>query len=84
VRTTVDIADPLLNHAKRQAEKRGVTLSVVVEDALRAHLTSKAKKDPGPFKLITVKGRLARPDIDINRTSALIVEDDEAQYGPRR
>ena len=84
MRTTVDLPEPLLRNAQRQAVQRGVTLSTVLTDALRAHLVSKPNKDLRPFKLITVKGSLVRPDMDLNRTSALIVEEDEEQYGQRR
>ena len=33
MRTTVDLSEPVLRSAKRLASERGVTLSVVVEDA---------------------------------------------------
>lgn len=38
MKTTIDIADPLLRRAKRRAVERGVTLKVVVEEALRRAL----------------------------------------------
>jgi hypothetical protein len=38
MKTTVDIADPLLARAKRLATRRGTTLRAVIEDALRKEL----------------------------------------------
>jgi hypothetical protein len=35
MKTTVDIADPLLSRAKKLAARRGTTLRAVIEDALR-------------------------------------------------
>jgi len=84
-RTTISLPDPLLQTAKRTAAQRGVTLSVVVEDALRIHL-AQADSPPArpPFRLITVAGRLVNPHTDLNRTSELLTVDDEEQFSPRR
>ncbi len=80
MRTTIDIPVPLLEAAQREASIRDVTLSVVVEDALREHLANKAEVKSGPFVLHTVRGRLVDPAIDLDRTSALLLADDEAEY----
>lgn len=80
MRTTVDLPGPLLNNAKRRAAERGVTLSAIIEDALRSHLASKRAASAPPFQLFTVKGRLVRPELDLDRTSALLVEDDAARF----
>ena len=79
MRTTIDLPEPLLRSAKRRAEERKVTLSQVVGDALRAELSKKPAAPNRPFKLITAKGK-PWPGIDLNKTSALIAMDDEAQY----
>ena len=82
MRTTVDLAQPLLDRAKKVAAERQVTLSTVLEEALRAFLNSRAAPDKRTkFRLHTVRGRLVRPDLDLDRTSALVVEEDEAAYG---
>jgi len=84
VRTTVDIPEPLLRNAKTAAEKRGITLSRIVEDALQRHLSKKAPASGPPFRLHTVKGRLVIPHLDLDRTSALdIAADEEAFAAPR-
>jgi hypothetical protein len=84
MRTTVDIAEPLLNNAKRQAEKRGVTLSTVVEDALRVLFSVKKATPVREFKLITVGGPPVDPAMDLNRTSQLLLDEEEERYRKNR
>lgn len=43
MKTTIDIADPLLKRAKRLAARRGTTLRVVVEEALREKLATESE-----------------------------------------
>ena len=50
MRTTVSIADELLDSAKARAKERGVTLGTLVEDALRRELSLNA----GPRKRVPV------------------------------
>jgi hypothetical protein len=81
MRTTISIPEPLLETTKRRAAARGVTVSVVIEDALRSHLAASKTTPAPPFRLHTVRGKLVNPDLDLDRTSALIAMDDEAAYG---
>ena len=82
MRTTISIQDPLLETAKQCASRRSITLSELIEDALRAHLSAPPSGQARhPFRLITVKGELVNHDVDLDRTSALIAADDEARYG---
>ncbi|MEO5922690.1 MAG: ribbon-helix-helix domain-containing protein [Bryobacteraceae bacterium] len=83
MRTTISVPDPLLESAKHHAEARGVTVSIVVEDALRSYLAQSGRRSAGPFRLPTVKGKLVHPDLDLDRTSALALTDDEAAYRRR-
>ena len=80
MRTTVNLSEPVLRSAKRRASERGVTLSAVLEDALRAHLARKESAPAPPFQLHTVRGRLVQPNLDLDRTSALVAIDDEAEF----
>ena len=82
MRTTVSIAEPLLRNAKREAAERGITLSELVEDALRGHL-ARSKTTAPSFRLHTVRGRLVDAAVDLDRTSGLITEDDEDEYSRR-
>jgi hypothetical protein len=81
MRTTIDLTEPLLESAKQEAARRGVTLSALVQDAVRGHLARRPVRGSGKFELHTVRGRLVRPDLDLDRTSALITLDDEAAFG---
>ncbi len=81
MRTTINAEDSVLEKAKATAVGRGVTLSELVEDALRSYLSSDNKTPPPPFELHTVKGTLVQPHLDFDRTSALLLTDDESVYG---
>jgi hypothetical protein len=57
MKTTVDIADPILRQAKRLASQRGTTLKVVIEDALRDALAKGAATRKRPVRTHVVEGR---------------------------
>jgi hypothetical protein len=80
MRTTVDLSEPVLRTAKRVASERGVTLSALLEDALRAQLSRKESPTAPPFRLHTVRGKLVQPNLDLDRTSALVAIEDEAEF----
>ena len=46
MKTTIDIADPLLARAKRHAQKLGKPLRALVEEGLRHVLAEEAARDP--------------------------------------
>jgi hypothetical protein len=78
MRTTVSIDDPLLENAKRCATERGITLGALFEDALRTYFAAREKKAVRPFRLLTKRGWLVDPTMDLKCTSAIIgAEDDE-------
>jgi hypothetical protein len=76
--------EPLLHSAKDLAAARSVTLSAVVEDALRGSLSAKSGEAAKPFRLPTARGRLVEPGTDLDRTSALLLTDDESKFGAHR
>lgn len=84
MRTTVNIPEPLLHNARKRASERGVTLSVVVEDALRMNLAQDRIEPEDRFQSHTVRGRLVQPDLDLDRTSAMLTADDETVFGGKR
>ena len=84
MRITITLPEPLLGDAKRRAAERGVTLSVLLEDALRQHLAHGSTKPRRPFRLHTLHGQLVQPNLDLYRTSALIIADDEAVFSRRK
>jgi hypothetical protein len=83
MRTTVAFDDPLLENAKRHAAERGITLGALMEDALRSYFSAVQQTEVCPFRLHTVRGWLVNPALDMNRTSELLLLDDEEQYSKR-
>lgn len=51
MKTTIDIADALLQRARLHARQRGITLCAVVEQGLRAVLTEESNEQAFTFKL---------------------------------
>lgn len=58
MRTTLIIDDELLRRAKRRAAEQDLTLSDLVNDALRTSLSQQEQSAPVPFRLVTY-GRAA-------------------------
>jgi hypothetical protein len=71
MRTTLNLDDAIMRAAKRQAVERGVTLTRVIEDALRAELTP-APSGREVFRLDLPVGHGRRPPaVDIADRDAL-------------
>jgi len=70
MRTTVSIADELLEAAKRRARLRGRTLGSVIEDALRRELGSSGDAGPRP-EVPVFTGTGPRPGVDLTSNRAL-------------
>jgi len=81
MRTTVNLAVEVLENAKAAAVGRGITVSELLEDAVRVYLSSTNQVAPAPFQLHTVRGQLVQPGLDLDRTSAVVLADDELTYG---
>jgi hypothetical protein len=79
----IDISKPLLENAKSRADALRITLSTVVEDALRSHLARTSRPRAGKFHLHTVHGKPVQLGMDLDRTSAFIAHEDEAWYSGR-
>ena len=71
MRTTLDFEDDLIRRAKARAANEGVSLTRLVEDALRRYLAP-APKTGKPFelKLVISRGGFL-PGVDINDRDAL-------------
>ena len=50
MKTTIDLPEPLLDAARRAAEREGTTLKALVESGLRRVLAERQEKH-GPFRL---------------------------------
>lgn len=74
MRTTVRLDDALLNQAKREAERRGETLTALIEQGLRLILTnSRTRRQRDPIRLpVSRAGGGVLPGIDLNDSAALL------------
>ena len=63
MKTTIDIADPLLNRAKQVAAAEGVTLRELVEDGLRRVIEEREKRDGFCLRRATFRGQGLQPDV---------------------
>lgn len=79
MRTTVRIDDDLLRDLKQQAQREGVSLTQVVNRALRCGLTSQEqpRKPPRPYREKTF--RMGVPEFNLDKALALAaaLEDEE-------
>jgi len=72
MKTTIDIADPLLRRAKQLAARRQTTLKQVIEDALRQALDAAARASaPQPLRTHTFRGRGLQPGLSWDDWNAL-------------
>lgn len=72
MKTTIDIADPLLERAKKLARVRNTTLKQVVEQALRDALAKESRpRGPVALELHTFRGKGLRPGLSWDDWSAV-------------
>lgn len=71
MRTTVRLDDALLKAAKRRAIERGMTLTAVIEEALRQALAPPRRRAARP-ELPTYRGRGLQPGVDLDDNAALL------------
>lgn len=70
MRTTLTIQDALLRKVKEASLKRNISLSEVVEDALRVALRTRAKgRRSQARRLKTFRGDGLQPGVDLKNTS---------------
>ena len=64
MKTTIDIADPLLHEAKRLATREGTTLRALVEQGLRQVLAERRQRRREPYRqrLVVFKGDGLTPE----------------------
>lgn len=65
MKTTIEIAQPLLNRAKRVAAAESTTLRALVEDGLRKVLNEKeTRRQPFRLQQVTFKGKGLQPELN--------------------
>ena len=71
MKTTLNLNDQVLRHAKERAARDGITLTRFVENAMRAKLMATQSKGPAfKLKIPTVKGKRP-PNVDVSDREAL-------------
>ena len=70
MKTTLNLDQRLMREAKRLAAERGVTLTSVIEDALRDALEERRPAPPVTFDMPVVTGR-TESDVDVADRDAL-------------
>jgi hypothetical protein len=79
MKTTIDIADPILRRAKQLAARKQTTLKNVIEESLRRTLQEEsAARRPGNLQTHVFRGRGLQPGIswdDWNTLRSLAYED---------
>lgn len=63
MKTTVDIAEPVLREARKVAAREGTTLRHLVEEGLRRILAEKKRTRPFRLRLVTFKGEGLQPEL---------------------
>jgi hypothetical protein len=72
MRTTVDLPEDLIQEAKLRAARRRVTVSAVIEDALRSSFARDVAAAKNIIKLPTYGSGGLRPGVDLDNNAALL------------
>ena len=74
MRTTVRLDDALLDQARREAQRRGETLTALIEKGLRLELAHAKPAPQRPKVAIPVfrGGKGLQPGVDLNNSAALL------------
>lgn len=75
--------DRLGEAARRRAAQEGISLSAYLARLIATALATPTPCEPPPFRLITADGSGPAPGIDLDRTSALLEDDDVDTYGKK-
>lgn len=79
MRTTVRLDEELMTEVKKLALRRGLTLTAVLDEALREMLARRSQEGSGlPPRLPTFGGRGLQPGVDLDDSAALL----ELMEGP--
>jgi len=81
MRTTVRLPDPLMLQAKKEAQRRGRTVTALIEQGLRLVLAQPEKAEPRKWVSLPVSSATGGllPGVDLNNSAALldILDEDE-------
>jgi hypothetical protein len=71
MKTTIEIATPVLREAKRLARKEGVTLRVLVEEGLRTVVAARGARQGFHLKDAGFEGKGVRPGVEEGKWSEI-------------
>ena len=63
MKTTIDIADPILREARKLAHREGTTLRALVEQGLRQVISERKQRHPFRLRLVTSGGEGLRAEL---------------------
>jgi hypothetical protein len=63
MKTTVDIADELLDEARKVASRAGTTVRALIEAGLRREMRERRRSKPFRLRRATFRGRGLRPEL---------------------
>lgn len=73
MRTTIRLPDELLREAKKAAADSGMSLTQLIEEAVRTMLTRRLEtKDRPRVRLVTFSGEGVQPGVDLDDSAALL------------
>jgi len=64
MKTTIDIADPVLEQARRLAARQGTTVKALVEQGLRRVIADSAKDTAFRLRKASFKGEGLQPELE--------------------
>ena len=73
MRTTINLAEPLLEEANRAALERRVSMTALIEEALREKLSRLKSQEPAaPYRAVTFQGNGLQSGVDLDDSAALL------------
>jgi len=72
MRTTIRLDDHLLAEAKQRAARSGLTLTAVIEQALRESFSRRERREKKPVTLPTWGEGWVLPGVDLDDSAALL------------
>lgn len=82
MRTTITIDNNILEALKRRAFQRNLTVSLLIQEAVQSYLAQQDSEpeQETPFELVTYGAGGRFPDINLDKTSLLLAQDDQEKY----
>lgn len=84
MRTTITLDDRLLERLKKRATESGMSVSKVIEHAVRLVLQASAPQQPERFDLVTFGEGGQFTPLNVDKTAALLEADDIDRFGRQR